>query len=102
MGFGCGGVCVCGGGGIGSAFFSLQVHERVEISLDEVYERVGKTVISVCQKAQKGQQMHFMAVKIRETFRFSDLFKLKKRTFIAVTRDTKFYNSHVNGCFIWQ
>ena len=99
MGFGCGCMCVWGGGGIGSAFFSLQVHERVEISLDEVYERVGKTVISVCQK---GQQMHFMAVKIRETFRFSDLFKLKKRTFIAVTRDTKFYNSHVNGCFIWQ
>ena len=48
-------------------FFRLQVHERVEISLIEVYERVGKTVISVFQKAQKGQQMHFMALKIRET-----------------------------------
>ena len=59
-------------------FFRLQVHERVEISLVEDYKRVGKTVISVCQKAQKGQQMHFMAVKVRETFRFCDLFKLKK------------------------
>ena len=45
------GVSVCegsagrGGGGVGSAFFSLQVHESVEISLVEVYERVGKTVI---------------------------------------------------------
>ena len=77
------GVSVCegsagrgrGGGGVGSAFFSLQVHESVEISLVEVYERVGKTVISVCQKAQKGKQMHFMAVKIRATFWFCDLFK---------------------------
>ena len=60
-------------------FFRLQVHERVEISLVEDYKRVGKTVISVCQKAQKGQQMHFMAVKVRETFRFCDLFKLKKK-----------------------
>ena len=83
-------------------FFRLQVHERVEISLVEDYKRVGKTVISVCQKAQKGQQMHFMAVKVRETFGFCDLFKLKKSTFIAVTRDTKFYNSHVNRSIICQ
>ena len=83
-------------------FFRLQVHERVEISPVEDYKRVGKTVISVCQKAQKGQQMHFKAVKVRETFRFCDLFKLKKSTFIAVTRDTKFYNSHVNGSIICQ
>ena len=60
-------------------FFRLQVHERVEISLVEVYKRVGKTVISVCQKAQKGQQMHFKTVKVRETYRFCDLFKLKKK-----------------------
>ena len=29
----------------------------------EVYERVGKSIISVGNKAQKGQQMHFVAVK---------------------------------------
>ena len=29
----------------------------------QVYERVGKSVTSVCKKAQKGLQMHFMAVK---------------------------------------
>ena len=28
-----------------------------------MYERVGKSVISVCKKAQKGQQMHFIVVK---------------------------------------
>ena len=101
-------MCVCvrsrrgGGGGVGSAFFSLQVHESVEISLVEVFERVGKTVISVCQKAQKGKQMHFIAVKIRATFWFCDLFKLKKSTFIVVTSDTKFYNSHLNGGIICQ
>ena len=33
--------------------FRLQVYKRVEISLAEVYERVGKCVISVNQKAQK-------------------------------------------------
>ena len=32
----------------------LLEYERVVISLVEVYERVGKSVISVCKKAQKG------------------------------------------------
>ena len=31
--------------------------------LVEVYESVGKSVISVCREAQKGRQMHYMAVK---------------------------------------
>ena len=35
-------------------FFSLQVYERVGISLVEAYERVGKSVISFCKKVQKG------------------------------------------------
>ena len=35
-------------------FFSLQVYERVGISLVEVYKRLGKSVIWVCQRAQKG------------------------------------------------
>ena len=34
-------------------FFRLQVYKRVEISLAEVYERVGKCVISVIKKAPK-------------------------------------------------
>ena len=37
----------------GGTFIMLQVYKRVEISLAEVYERVGKCVISVSKKAQK-------------------------------------------------
>ena len=35
----------------------------VGISLVEVYERVGKSVISVCKKAHVGWQIHFIALK---------------------------------------
>ena len=41
--------------------FRLQAYDRVTgISLFEVYERVGKSVISVCKKIQKlnDEQMH--------------------------------------------
>ena len=34
--------------------FSPQVYERVGISLVEAYKMVGKSVIWVCQRAQKG------------------------------------------------
>ena len=44
----------------------------------EVYERVGKSVISVCKKAQNGQQMHFVAVK-----------KSKKRSGVVVNSYVK-------------
>ena len=35
-------------------FFRFLVNERVGISLVEIYEKVGKSVISVCKNAQKG------------------------------------------------
>ena len=35
-------------------FFRLQVYERGGISLVEEYKRVGKSVIWVCERAQKG------------------------------------------------
>ena len=35
-------------------FFRLQVYERVGISLAEVYGNVGKSVIWVCERVQKG------------------------------------------------
>ena len=38
----------------GEAFFRPQVHKTVGISLDKVYERVGKSVISVCKISDKG------------------------------------------------
>ena len=47
----------------GLLFQALGPYERVEISLIEVYEMVGKSVISVGKKAQKSYQMHFVAVK---------------------------------------
>ena len=38
----------------GVSFFRFQVHERVVISLAKVYERVGKSVVSVgIKEAQK-------------------------------------------------
>ena len=44
-------------------FFRLQLYESVLISVVEVYERVGKSVILVCKGAEKSQQAHFMDVK---------------------------------------
>ena len=35
-------------------FFSLQVYEKEGILLVEVYKRLGKSVIWVCKRAQKG------------------------------------------------
>ena len=35
-------------------FFRLQVYEMAGILLVEVYERVGKSVIWVCKRAQNG------------------------------------------------
>ena len=38
----------------GATFFRLQVYEWVGILLIKVYERVGKSVISVCKNSSKG------------------------------------------------
>ena len=35
-------------------FFRLQVYDRVGILLVELYKRVGKSVIRVCERTQKG------------------------------------------------
>ena len=43
-------------------FFRLQVYDRVEILLFEVYGRVGRSVIWVCERAQRAEQMNFIAV----------------------------------------
>ena len=40
----------------GYGFFRPQIHERVGISLIEAYKRVVKSVIWVCERAQKGKQ----------------------------------------------
>ena len=52
-------------------FFRLEVYEkvgifffflRVGILLVEVYERVGKSVIWVCERVQRAEQVNFMAL----------------------------------------
>ena len=48
------------------------MYERVGISLVEVYKRVEKSVIRICERAQKGSQINFMALKSGETFYFFD------------------------------
>ena len=45
-------------------FFRLQIYERVGVLLLEVYESIGKSVVSVCKTSQMAsEQMHFIAVK---------------------------------------
>ena len=51
-------------------FFKLQVYERGEISLGEVYKRPGKSVIWVCERAQRAEQMNFLALKSQENVLF--------------------------------
>ena len=60
----------------------------VPLSLVGVYERVGKSVILVCKKAQKGQQKDFMAVK-----------KSRKRTGVRFYQILKtVYSRQLKGC----
>ena len=46
----------------GVRFFRPQVYERVGILLVEVFKRVGKSVISVCEMAQRAEQLNFMTL----------------------------------------
>ena len=72
-------------------FFSLQVNERVGISLVEVFEWVMKYVISVGKKAQKGQQMHFTTVKkLRKSSGFVIYLYFKDSVLTVAETDAKF------------
>ena len=48
------------------AYFRLQVYESIWISLVEVYERVGKSVISISEKKPKGFTDDFFGCEIVE------------------------------------
>ena len=52
----------------------LQVYKMVGISLVDVYERIGKSVILVFHKAQKGLRDTNYGCEVEETFWFCDLF----------------------------
>ena len=47
-------------------FFRLQAYEMVGIPLAEVYERVGKSVIWVCERAQKSEQINLWLNKVEK------------------------------------
>ena len=51
-------------------FFRLQVYERVGILLNEVYERVGKSVIWVRKRTEKGLQLTALWLLGRENLLF--------------------------------
>ena len=53
-------------------FFSLQVYERVGISLVEVYKRVEKSVICVCKRAKRAYRRILRLDKVEKTFYFCD------------------------------
>ena len=46
----------------GVPFFMLQVYEKEWTSPTEVHERVWETVIWICGRAQRAEQMNFMAL----------------------------------------
>ena len=70
----------------------------VGISLVEVYEWVGKYVTAVGKEAQKGQQVHFKAVKkLRKSSGFVIYLYFKDNAFTVVERDAKFYTLYVKG-----
>ena len=67
------------------------VRERMGISLIEIYERVGKSVISVCKKSQKSNRCILSAVKkSRKHFGFVIHNFFIDSGFAAVKRDVKF------------
>ena len=67
------------------------MYKGVEMSIAEIYERVGRSVISVCKKAQKGQQMTFTAVKeSRKRYGLVIYSHLKDSVITAVERKAKF------------
>ena len=43
-------------------FFRLLVYERLGILLVEVFKRAGKSVIWVCEMAQRAEQVDFMTL----------------------------------------
>ena len=79
-----------GGGGVPFQGFG-PVRGRVRISLIEIYERVGKSVISACKKSQKSNRYILSAAKkSRKHFGFVINKFFINSGFTAVQRDVKF------------
>ena len=72
-------------------FFRLQVYERVGISLVEVYIRIGKSVVWVCERAKRVVTDEFYGfIKSRKRRVFIIDCYLKDSAFTAVKRNAKF------------
>ena len=89
--FNCKDACPGGGGGTPykglyrgaqpgrGTFFRLQVYEREGILLVEVDKRAGKSVISVCERAQMPNRWILWLYKVEETFYFCDWLLSKRQ-----------------------
>ena len=71
-------------------FFRLQVYERVGISLVGPYDRVGKSVIWVCERDKGLTDEFYSFIKSKKRSIFVIDSYLKDSAFTAVKRDTKF------------
>ena len=63
---------------------------RVGISLVEVYKRVGKSVILVCEKAQRANRCILLVWKSWKNVLVCDLFILKDNAFTAVKKNARY------------
>ena len=73
-------------------FFRLQIHERVEILLVEVYERVGKSVIWVCERDKGLTEKFYGFIKSRKRSIFVINSYLNDSAFTVVKRGCKVLN----------
>ena len=71
-------------------FFRLQVYERVGISLVGPYDRVGKSVIWVCERDKGLTDEFYSFIKSKKRSIFAIDFYLKDSAFTTVQRDKKF------------
>ena len=69
-------------------FLGLRVYQRVGILLAEVYKRVGKSVIWVCERAETDEFYGFIKSRKRSIFVIDSY--LNDNAFTAVKRDAKF------------
>ena len=60
-----------------STFFRLQVYQRVGSLLNELYKKVEKSVIWVCDRAQRANRWMLWLYKVRKTLYFCDWFLFK-------------------------
>ena len=61
--------------------------KAVGISQAELYERVGKSIISVCKRPNRAKRCIFSCEKVNKTFWFVSYTYFKESAFTAVKKD---------------